>query len=126
MNEYGLKGSCAQYLAAMRNNREGVTVSGFSEICAKDKAAVSRAISELETKGFVMRKGVSSGAYRAPVVLTDKGKTVAEYVEKQASAAVEIAGAGLSDEERATFYSVLGHIASNLSDMSKKGLNKKD
>ncbi|MBR3971323.1 MAG: winged helix-turn-helix transcriptional regulator [Ruminococcus sp.] len=125
MNEYGLKGSCAQYLTAMRGSKDGITVSGLSEVCAKDKAAVSRAVAELEAKGFVERKGAGAGVYRVPVVLTDKGKSVAECVAKKASAAVEIAGKGLSDEERKIFYSVLDLIAINLLDISKKGLNEK-
>lgn len=124
MKGYGLKGSCAQYLTAMRSSKEGVTVSGLSDICAKDKAAVSRAVAELESKGFVERKG--AGMYRASLVLTDKGKIVAESVANKASHAVEIAGKGLSDEERQILYYALDLIAGNLSDISKKGLNNKE
>ena len=122
MHEYGLKGSCAQYLTALRTREDGLTVSKLSEICVKDKAAVSRAISELEAKGMVVRKGTSSGMYRASVVLTPEGKDVAESVAQKASAAVAHAGKGLSEEERAVFYRVLDLIATNLSQLSKKGL----
>ena len=123
MKGYGLKGACAQYLTAMRGSKEGITISRLSDICAKDKAAVSRAVAELESKGFVERKG--AGMYRASLVLTDKGKAVAESVANKASAAVEIAGKGLSDEERQTLYCALDLIATNLSDISKKGLENK-
>ena len=122
MTKYGLKGSCAQYLACMLKHENGITVSGLSELCAKDKAAVSRAIAELEAKGFVSREAVGVGVYRAALVLTQKGKDVAEYVNKQASTAVEIAGKGLSEEERATLYYALDLIAGNLSEICKQGL----
>ena len=122
MKEYGLKGSCAQYLTVMRSSEKGVTISELGKVCSKDKAAVSRAVAELEAKGFVERKGDCAGVYRAPIVLTEKGMQVAECVADKASTAVEIAGNGLSDDERKVFYSVLDHIATNLSNMSEKGL----
>lgn len=124
MTKYGLKGSCAQYLAAMLRNEDGITVSGLSEVCAKDKAAVSRAVAELEEKGFACRKTEGANRYRAAVVLTEKGRQVAQYVEKQASTAVELAGNGFSEEERKIFYDVLDIIASNLTEICKKGLPK--
>lgn len=122
MTKYGLKGSCAQYLAAMRKNEEGVTVSRLSEICAKDKAAVSRAVAELESKGFVSRAASGGNMYRALVTLTPKGKEVAEFVANRASTAVELAGKGLTDEERAIMYDALGLISANLTEICKQGL----
>lgn len=126
MTRYGLKGSCAQYLAVMLRNEEGVTVSKLSEICMKDKAAVSRAISELEEKGLVRRKSVGNNIYRAAIVLTENGKQVAQYVEKQASTAVELAGNGFSAEDRKVFYRVLDLIADNLRALCKEGLPKSE
>lgn len=126
MTKYGLKGSCAQYLAVMLRSEEGVTVSKLSEICLKDKAAVSRTVAELEEKGLVRREAVGNNMYRASIVLTEKGKQVAEYVEKQASTAVELAGNGFSDEERTVFYKVLDLIAGNLRNICKEGLPKSE
>ena len=126
MTKYGLKGSYAQYLAVMLRNEEGITISKLSEVYMKDKAAVSRSVAELEEKGFVRRLAVGTNLYRAAIVLTEMGKQVAEYVEKQASAAVELAGNGIADEERKVFYSVLDLIASNLLSICKKGLPKSE
>ena len=122
MTKYGLRGSCAQDLACMLKHEEGITLSRLSELCAKDKAAVSRAVAELESKDFVSRVAVGVGLYRASIVLTQKGRDVAEYVNKQASTAVELAGKGLSDEERKVLYYALDLIASNLSEICKQGL----
>ena len=122
MTKYGLRGSCAQYLACMLKHEEGITVSKLSELCAKDKAAVSRAVAELEDNGFITREAVGVGVYRAAIVLTQKGRDVAEFVNKRASTAVELAGKGLSDEERTILYNALDLIAGNLSDICQQGL----
>ncbi|MBQ4105772.1 MAG: MarR family transcriptional regulator [Clostridia bacterium] len=122
MEKYGLKGSYAQYLAAIRRNGNGMTLSQLSEFCMKDKAAVSRAIAEMEAKGLVCRVGEKENAYRAKLTLTERGEAVADFVSKRATAAVKLAGKGLTDEDRKIFYSVLDLISSNLREISKNGL----
>ena len=44
MEKYGLKGPYAQYLVTMSRCPEGITAAQLSEMCDKDKAAVSRAL----------------------------------------------------------------------------------
>ena len=51
MEAYGLKGAFAQYLLAIRRYPQGLTAARLSEVCGKDKAAVSRALAEMERKG---------------------------------------------------------------------------
>lgn len=120
MAGYGLKGSCAQYITAIRLSQNGMTISQLSETCMKDKAAVSRTIAELEAKGVVIRKAQGSNIYRAPLVLTVKGQEIAGYVAQRAAAAVKIAG--LDGEERHNMYMGLDVIAQNLSDICKEGM----
>ena len=50
MEKYGLRGSYAQYLVAMIHYPDGITSSKLSEICDRDKAAISRIVSEMEKK----------------------------------------------------------------------------
>ena len=75
MEKYGLKGYHAQYLMALARYSEGVTAVRLCEICDVNKAAVSRSVSELENEGLVERRsrGGTSTAYRANLVLTEKG-----------------------------------------------------
>ena len=120
MGKYGLTGSCAQYIAAMSDSTEGLTVSQLSEICMKDKAAVSRSVAQLEEKGLVCRNSQGRNVYRAPIMLTEKGKCVAEYVAQRAAVAVEIAG--LDDSERQKMYFALDLVAKNLTEICKEGL----
>ena len=120
MAKHGLTGTFAQYLAALVNSEKGLTVSGLSKACMKDKAAVSRAVAQLEAKGLVSRNSVGASLYRVPVTLTDKGREIAGYVAKRAADIVEIAGVG--EEEREKFYSALDTIAANLTRMCEDGL----
>ena len=57
------------------------------------------------------------------LILTDKGKEIANHVQKKAIEAVGEAGAGISDEDRRVFYECLGTIASNLKKISAEGLS---
>ena len=86
MEKYGLKGAYAQYLIAMRRFPDGVTATQLCEICDKDKAAVSRAVSEMEVKGVLKREG--KNPYRALLKLTDEGNKAANFVCERAEIAV--------------------------------------
>ena len=68
MEKYGYKGAFAQYLMAMRRNPNGVTSAQLSEMCDKDKAAVSRVITEMIEKGLVVRKRANEKLYRAKLI----------------------------------------------------------
>jgi len=122
MARCGLKGPHAVYLIAMNRHPEGVTAAQLSEICARDKADVSRAVSSMEKKGMLIKEGVNNSLYRARLKLTDQGKTVAEHIYKRAGVAVEMGGKGLDDEQRTLFYQTIELIAANLRSISDDGL----
>ncbi len=119
MTEYGLKGPYSVYFTAMYRCPEGITATELSELCSRDKADVSRAISLMEKKGLVVKEGVN---YRALLRLTDEGKFIAEKIKKYAEAAVEQGGNGLTEEQREAFYESLNIICGNLQKLSKTGL----
>lgn len=121
MEKYGLKGAFAQYLLAMDRHPEGITAAALCEECDKDKAAVSRILSEMEAKGLVLRH-TDDGPYRARLSLTEPGKDAALYVAQKATAAVELAGDGLSDHGRQVFYAALNLISSNLQSICREGI----
>lgn len=122
MVNYGLKGPHAQYLIAMNRFPNGVTAAQLSSICERDKAAVSRAIAELESAELVQRPSATASGYRALLTLTERGKYAATQLIRTAELAVEQAGQGLTDENRAAFYAAFHQIASNLQRMSEAGL----
>ena len=124
MAKYGLKGPHAQCLLAMSRRPAGITASQLCEICEKDKAAVSRTLSELERAGMIQRDMPGGVRYRAMLTLTQQGKAAADAVSSRAQLAVEQAGAGLEDDQREVFYRVLALIAGNLHTICKNGLKE--
>lgn len=126
MEKYGLKGPHAQCLVIMSRHPEGITAARLCEIAEKDKAAISRTVSELENAGLVSKKQPNGIRYRVCLMLTEAGQAAAENVNRLATQTVELAGAGLTDQQRDTFYQVLGHIAQNLHTISQNGIEKKE
>lgn len=124
MSLYGLKGPHAQCLTTLLRFPQGLTSSQLGEFCDKDKAAISRAISELEQKGLILRNCVNNNSYKALLLLTDDGRKAAEEITKTATEAVEAAGNGLTDDDRSVFYRTLYLIAENIEKFSRKGVEK--
>ena len=126
MAKYGLKGPHAQCLLAMSRYPEGLTSVKLCEICDKDKAAVSRIVSELEQAGLLTIAERNGVRYRAMLHLTEAGQTAAKAVCQRAELAVARAGEGLTDGQREVFYDVLAKIAGNLHAICKNGLQEKE
>ena len=123
MKKYNLRGSCAQYLVAILSSSEDLTATRLSEICRKDKAAVSRTLAELEQAGMILRCDREGRRYRANLKLTEKGMTVARNVNRLVYLAVQKASEGYDMESRQTFVNVLNLIAGNLQTICRDGLN---
>lgn len=123
MVKYGYKGAFAQYLVVLNKYPQGLTLTNLCEICDKDKAAVSRALTELVEKELVFKDIKENKSYKGKYCLTDKGKECAEYVVTKAKMAVSKVGSELSEEQRAVLYSSLEIIAENLKRISQDGLN---
>lgn len=122
MAKFGLKGPHAQCLLAMLRHPEGVTSAQLCELCDKDKAAISRTVSELEEAQMIRRETRNGNRYRAALILTAQGRAAADAVSRRAKVAVEAAGEGLNDAQREVFYQVLAIIADNLHAICKNGL----
>ena len=126
MERYGLRGSYTQYLLAIDRSSDGITAAKLSDVCDKDKAAVSRVVTEMEKQGLIIREFTGERAYRAKLYLTEEGKKAAEFVRQRSKTAVELAGQGLSDTDRAVMYLALERIAANLIVISSDGMPEDD
>ncbi|MBQ3010031.1 MAG: MarR family transcriptional regulator [Oscillospiraceae bacterium] len=124
MVKYGLKGAYAQYLVAMHRYPEGITAAELCEVCGKDKAAVSRALSEMESKGLIVKQCNHDNQYRAQLLLTQAGMDAANYVCRKAVTAVKIAGQDLNDETRTILYRSLRGIAAQLQKITEDGISE--
>ncbi|MBQ9968369.1 MAG: MarR family transcriptional regulator [Oscillospiraceae bacterium] len=126
MANYELNSPHAVYLNTLYSFEEGLTATQLAELCCKNKADVSRMTSILEEKGFLRRQNMDGKLYRAKLVLTQEGRRAAEHIRRRAAVAVEMAGAGISDADRETFYRCLEQIAEKLQFLCREGLPEKE
>ena len=125
MAKYGLNSPHAVYLTTLSGFKEGITAARLGELCGKNKADVSRMVGILEQKGLVRKEAVGGNLYRARLLLTEEGRQAAEHVQQRAALAVELAGSGMTEEEREVFYRCLERITANLQELSREGLPQK-
>lgn len=118
----GYKGAFAQYLTAMTHYPQGVTAAQLCEVCDRDKAAVSRVLSEMEDKRLIRRITPCDHSYRALLTLTEEGRAAADFVFQRGQSAVNTVGRDLTDTEREVFYTALNKIATNLEEVCLDGL----
>ena len=100
MEKYGCKGAYAQYLITLAKNPEGLSLAKLSDICDKDKSAVSRYIFEMQEKNLVTKENKTSGKYNARITLTNDGYRAYEYIHTRAMEIVRDAVKDISDEKR--------------------------
>ena len=106
----GLEGKHVMVLNYLRANPEGLTGAELCALCGEDKAAISRTLADLESRGLIDRQH----GYRAKICLTDEGLSLAEKVKELSDHVVEAGGAGLTDEQRQNLYFALDTITKNL------------
>ncbi|MBQ8507807.1 MAG: winged helix-turn-helix transcriptional regulator [Clostridia bacterium] len=122
MAKFHLRGPHVQCLVALLRNPDGLSLTRLGDTCEKDKAAISRAISELEQKGLVYRAVSPERSYRTPILLTEAGQDVSQRISAVLESAVEEAGQGLAAGERETLYYALEKIEANLRKISETGV----
>ena len=125
LTKYELNSPHVVYLITLYQQEDGITAAKLGELCCKDKADVSRMVSILEQKGLLRKEATGGNMYRALLKLTDEGKIAAQHLQERAALAVELAGSGMTDEEREVFYRCLEMITTNLQSLSKEGLPKR-
>ena len=123
MAKYGLKGPHANCLVAIARHPDGITAARLCEICDKDKAAISRTLSELEQAGMILRQSPEGKRYRVLLQLSEKGKEIAHSVNQKILLAVAKASEGYDKEKQQVFARVLNLVAGNLQDICREGLD---
>jgi len=126
MAKYGLNSPHAVYLNVLRQHEGGITAARLGELCGKNKADVSRMVAILTEKGLLEKQAVGGNMYRALLKLTPAGIEAANHTQARAALAVELAGVGLTEAERSTFYYALELITANLQTLCKNGLPECD
>ena len=111
MTEFGLKGAHAMFLFFLHSHPEGLTAAQLSQLCAEDKAAVSRSLASLLEEGYIVS---DEKKYRSRIRLTQRGEEMACRIDQMIERWVESGGDGLTEQDRDVFYSSLELIANNL------------
>lgn len=117
MEEFDLKSphvTCLHYIY----DYGGQTLKQLCDISEEDKASVSRSVDYLEQVGLVVH--TAEKKYKNPIELTEKGKEIGKTVSRKIDEILELAGAGITDEERAVMYRCLKTISDNLEKISDK------
>lgn len=117
MTEFGLKGTHVMCLFYIYHSEDNLTAAQLSQLCAEDKAAISRTLMTLQEKGYVE---CGEKKYRAHLTLTKEGELLAEKIDSLIEEWVGHGGDGLDDEQRAAFYHALNLISDNLKEKLKK------
>ena len=111
MTEFDLKGTHAMCLFFLHHQTEPVTAAQLCQLCAEDKAAISRTLAVLQSRGLIE---TGERRYRAHLRLTEEGLAIARRVDELIEQWVLNGGDGLTEEERDVFYRALDRIATNL------------
>ena len=120
IKEFGLKGSHVMCLFYIGEAENGLTATSLCQLCCEDKAAVSKALSALCDKGYIVLENGENKKYRSSYFLTESGRDIMEQLNNKIKSAVLGGGTGLSEEEREIFYRCLARIVANLEEVSKK------
>ena len=111
MTELGLKGTHMTCLFYLSNHTEGLTAAQLCQLCAEDKASISRTVADLRSRGYIAQ---GPKQYRAPLQLTEEGVRIAEQMEQMIVRWVASGGDGMTDAQRDAFYESLALISGNL------------
>ena len=113
MAEFDLRSShvsCLYYLYKMKM----LTAKELCDICAEDKANISRAVKHLEENGYLRCDAKHAKRYQSPLTLTEKGEEIGERIALKIDRILSHAGDGISEEERQIMYRCLSAIRENL------------
>lgn len=124
MAEYDLRGphiSCLYYLYSS----EGLTATDLCERCEEDKATISRSIVYLERGGYLTCESKSVKRYKAPLLLTEKGKEAGKKIADKIDLVLEEISVALTEEERIAFYRSLRIVSDGLEAICDR-LDKKE
>lgn len=120
MEAYGLKGTYVMCLYQLKQHTEGLTATELANLCGEDKAAVSRTLSKIESKGLIFFTDIEGKKrYRTVITLTEEGHQVCEQISQKIDELLQVYSQDISDEEREIFYRVFSIIARNLQAVDK-------
>lgn len=119
MEKLGLKSTFVTCIYYLYHSPHGTTLKKICEISNEDKAAISRALKELESLGIVSLN--KEKKYKQTFFLTEYGMNVGQIIDKKAQDLVDLASLGITKKNREVLYKLLDIISYNLQNLCDKG-----
>lgn len=122
LGRFGLRAGDLMCVYNLQKHPAGLTSAELARAAGIDRAAVSRVVTRLSEGGFVevgQDEGGSSGRYRAPIRLTERGQAVMVEVDDIIRDVVSEAGSGLSPSNREAMYASLSSVLDKLKTISE-------
>ena len=113
MSKYGLSSTHTLCLRSLYENSEGMTKSEIAEFCDIDKAQITRIMSELVDKGYVVADK-SMRAYNRKFLLTQEGLRITEEINGTVETVVKYVNQDIPREDIEHFYAVFEAINEKL------------
>lgn len=115
LQKYDLKSNHTMCLFYLMQNPDGLTATQLSEKIGIDKAAISRLLPQLFKSGYLEYCDFDGGKkYNARMMLTEKGKVIAEDLDRLISEYVYKFSTGVSKADIIVMYCSLKTIAANI------------
>ncbi len=102
------------WLYKLLNNPDGLTASELAAENNIDRSLISRELTSLAAEGYITIDSQGKRrSYNSRIRLTEKGREIAEGIEKIAYEAQRAIGSGIPEKDLVVFYNVLEKICSN-------------
>ncbi|WP_020617380.1 MarR family winged helix-turn-helix transcriptional regulator [Paenibacillus daejeonensis] len=95
-------------------DQEGITQKGLSEELVIDKTTTAKAVSKLESEGYVKRVASAEDQRFNQLYLTEAGYEVLPHVRARLRGLVGVSRQGMTDEEYELLVSLLKRMLSNV------------
>ena len=102
---------------------EGLTAAELASKSMISRSLISREIEALHQDGYVEIREISRGKrknYNALIILTEKGKKLAQQIVTEGMSVQNRVDEGISEEELASFYDTMNKLCNNLKIVAKE------
>ena len=114
MLPFGLTSAHTICMRKLFEKKSGVTRTELANLCAVDKAQISRIIGELTEKGYVVEKSGAHANYRSKLMLTEQGVNVTKEINDIVIRVNSFVSGDIPDKDIDTFYEVFNKICEGL------------
>lgn len=95
-------------------HHEGITASALADYFRLSLATVSVSVKRMEKSGFIKKVHDEKDARIVHLYLTDKAKACTSKLKQRCARQEEVITAGMSEEEKKQFYSLLQRAVENM------------